>query len=287
MDDDTRSVVLRSQRNELTEHLVYSFLARRTRDPHNRRVLERIASDERSHHDFWRSVSKVDVSPNRFLVWWYALIAVVFGLSFGLRLMEKGEGVAISSYKELLRRFPRARRILRDEERHEKELLSLISEQRLEYASAVVLGLNDALVELSGALAGFTFALRDGRLIGVVGLIMGVAAALSMAASGYLSFREDEDHGGRNPLVAAAYTGVSYIITVLVLVAPYFFLSNVFVALGVMLFFVIIIIMAYTFYISVAKSVSFRKRFGEMALISLGVAVVSFGVGWLLRSLSV
>ena len=48
---------------------------------------------------------------------------------------------------------------------------------------SVVLGLNDELVEFTGALAGFTLALSDHRLIALTGSITGIAAALSMASS--------------------------------------------------------------------------------------------------------
>ena len=51
---------------------------------------------------------------------------------------------------------------------------------RLEYMGSVVLGLNDALVEFTGALAGFTLALSDSRLTALTGSITGIAAALSI-----------------------------------------------------------------------------------------------------------
>ena len=35
----------------------------------------------------------------------------------------------------------------------------MINDERLQYISSMVLGINDALVELTGAPAGFTFAL--------------------------------------------------------------------------------------------------------------------------------
>ena len=50
-------------------------------------------------------------------------------------------------------------------------------------------------------------------------------------------------------------------------------------ALAAMLAVVILIIFFFNYYISVAKSQPFLRRFGEMAAISLGVAVISFGIG--------
>ena len=62
-------------------------------------------------------------------------------------------------------------------------------------------GLNDALVELTGALAGLTFAFKDSRTIALAGLITGISASFSMAASDYLSNKADDD--GKNPTRSA------------------------------------------------------------------------------------
>jgi VIT1/CCC1 family predicted Fe2+/Mn2+ transporter len=140
----------------------------------------------------------------------------------------------------------------------------------------MVLGLNDALVELSGTLAGLTFAFQDTKLISLSGLITGIAASLSMAASEYLSSKAD---GEENAFKSSIYTGVAYIITVIILVLPYLLLSNPFIALGIMIGAVIMIIFVFNLYISVAKNLNFKKRFFQMAAISLGVALLSFFIG--------
>lgn len=151
---------------------------------------------------------------------------------------------------------------------------------RHNYASAIVLGLNDALVEISGTLAGLTLAFQNPLLIGVTGLIMGIAASLSMTASEYFSAREE---GRKDCVTSAMYTGGAYILTLIVLVSPYFFFSNVFTALTAMMISVLAIIGLYTKYISVAKKQSFWGRFFQMALISVGVALISFLVGYGLK----
>jgi len=47
----------------------------------------------------------------------------------------------------------------------------------------------------------------------------------------------------------------------------------------------IVIIVVFTFYISVAKNLTFWNRFFEMAAVCLGVAAISFGIGYLTRVL--
>jgi vacuolar iron transporter family protein len=155
--------------------------------------------------------------------------------------------------------------------------------RRPKYVGSVVLGLNDALVELTGALAGFTLALQNARLIAVVGLITGVAAALSMGASEYLSIRTDGS-GGQHPIRASLYTGTTYIITVLFLVLPFFIFTSHYTAMLVTLIIGIIIIAGFTYYIAKINKVSFLSRFLEMAGISLGITLVSFAIGYLIRT---
>jgi VIT1/CCC1 family predicted Fe2+/Mn2+ transporter len=274
--------IIAQQRAELTEHHIYRHLAERTRDAENRKVLEQVAADELRHFQIWRSITGVEVTPSRWRIGFYVLLARVLGLSFALKLMEGGEGQAQAFYREMAPRYPQVAGIGADEKHHEKQLVTLLNDERLAYAGAIVLGLNDALVELTGTLAGLTLAFRNGPLIAATGLIMGIAAAMSMAASGYLSAQEEEKEE-TDPLKSAAYTGIAYLCTVALLIAPYFLFDDVFVALGVMLATTVAIIAAYTFYVAVAKEVSFAPRFWKMALISVGVAAISFGLGWTIK----
>ena len=80
------------------------------------------------------------------------------------------------------------------------------------------------------------------------------------------------------------YTGVAYLITVALLIAPFALLANVFVALGLMLALALLLIAAFMFYYSVARSESFKHRFVEMACLSFGVAAVSFLIGYALKT---
>jgi len=51
-----------------------------------------------------------------------------------------------------------------------------------------------------------------------------------------------------------------------------------------MIFNAIVVIFLFSFYISVAREISFRKRFLEMVLASLGVAALAFIIGLLARA---
>ena len=257
-------------------------MAAQEKDARNREVLEEIAEDELKHYNFWKTHTGEEPPARTWRAWKFVMMARLLGLTFAVKLMEKGEERAQKSYGDIAKAIPEAEGIVTDENDHEKELMAMIDEERLRYMGSVVLGLSDALVELTGALAGLTLALQKGRLIAVIGLITGIAAALSMAASEYLSTKAEEKER-KSPIKASFYTGVAYVFTVGVLILPYLLFANVIVALSLTVCGALLIILTFSFYISVAKDLSFRERFLEMAGLSLGVAAVSFGIGFVLR----
>jgi VIT1/CCC1 family predicted Fe2+/Mn2+ transporter len=280
--EEIRQKLLAYQKNEITEYHIYKKLARTVGSPENRRILAKIADDELHHYGVWQIHTQQDVAPDRLGIWKYYLISRVFGFTFGVKLMERGEEDAQDSYEQLREVIPEAETIMLEESQHETALLELLDEERLRYTGSMVLGLNDALVELTGALAGLTLALQDTRLVALTGSITGIAAALSMGTSEYLSTKTEET--AKNPVRASIYTGGAYLITVLILILPYLVLTNYYVCLGCTLAGAVMIIALFNYYISVTKDEPFRGRFLEMAGLSLGVAAFSFLIGFLLRT---
>lgn len=278
---EIRKLIRKMQKGEITEYYVYLNIAKRIKNEENKKILEKIAKQEKAHNAFWESHTKEKIKPNRFKIFIYTLMSRLFGYTFTLKLMEKGENHANKTYQKLAEYIPEALKIAAEEDEHEQKLLSLLNEESLNYVGSIVLGLNDALVELSGALAGLTLAMTDPTIIVVSGLITGIAASLSMASSEYLSAKTE---GKPDALKSAFYTGTAYIITVAILILPYLLLgNNKFLALGIMLASVVLIILVFNYYISVAKDLPFKKRFFQMTAISLTVAAISFGIGYLIN----
>jgi VIT1/CCC1 family predicted Fe2+/Mn2+ transporter len=281
LSESVREKVLEFQRTEITEYHIYRRLAKKINSPENAKIIEQIAEDELRHYNGWKKYTNHDVEPRWFNVWFYYLISVVFGFTFGIKLMEQGEQTAQKNYAAVSDSIPEAEKFQHEEDVHEERLINMLDEERLQYAGSIVLGLNDALVELTGALAGLTLALQDVKLIALSGLITGIAASMSMAASEYLSTRsEDTD---KHPVRAAIYTGIAYISTVALLVLPYLLFDNYILDLIITLVTAVIIIAVFNYYISVAKGESFRARFLEMAGLSLSVAAISFVIGYFIR----
>ena len=281
---DTLKQVLELQQNEATEGLIYRRIARFVKKEEDRRVLERIAQEEEAHAAVWQGYTGREVAPNMRRVRLYSFLARVLGYTFAIKRMENGEKGAQGIYEKLSLTIPEAERIMHDEEAHEQALIAMLDEERLKYVGSMVLGLSDALVELTGTLAGLTFALQNTKLVALSGLITGVSATLSMASSEYLSAKSE---GRTDALKSCTYTGVAYCITVALMVLPYLLLpeQSYGLALGIMLAVVIAEIALFSYYVSVTQDRPFGARFGEMAGISLGVAVLAFGIGLLAKAL--
>lgn len=275
-------IIKKMQQNELTESFIYEEIAKFAKGAENKDVLLRLAKEERAHYEIWKKYTGLDMKPEKLKILKYKLIALIFGFTFAVKLMEKGEDAAQVEYGLVAEEIEESILIRQQEEEHEAALLEMLDEERLQYVGSMVLGLNDALVELTGSLAGFTFALQNTRLIALSGLIIGISATFSMASSEFLAARSE---GRNDALKSCTYTGIAYLITVILLIAPYmiFGSASYIPALICMIVIVILIIAGFTYYTSVAQDQPFKSRFLEMACISVGVAVISFVVGILAK----
>ena len=271
-------LVKKAQIDEEQGAILYAFMAKIEKKEENKKLLEQMSKDEKIHAEVWKSITNKNLKPNKLSILWFKILTVIMGYTFVVKIMQKKESLAQVGYEKMKQELPEAAKMLEDERRHEKELYNMLDEERLHYIGAMVLGLNDALVELTGAIAGVTFALANARLVALTGIITGVSATFSMAASNYLAERADN-----NPkaLKSSIYTGVAYLVTVALLVLPYLlFPADMYVAaFAVMIATVILIIMFFNYYISVAKEEPFLKNFATMAIISLSGAAISYIIG--------
>ena len=282
MDEVRLKRLLPLQKMESTEAEVYRRLAKMQSDPVNRTILEGIALEEERHESVISKITGKEVAPNKFQVMKHVILARIFGFTFSIMMMEETERDISSEYRSL-----GLVEIANEEEEHEQKMISMLEEERLRYSGSIVLGMSDALIELTGALAGLTFALKDMDLVALAGLVTGIAAAFSMGASEYLSSRAEKRSG--SAVKAAFFTWISYLITVILLVSPFLILNSkdgsligleIYEAALVFTFTIgLIIVAVFNFYTSVVERVSFKSRFFEMAGILGVVSLISYGIG--------
>ena len=287
MDEARLERLLVLQRMEATEAEVYRRLAKMQHNPVNKAILEGIALEEERHEVFISKMTGQVVTPDKFQIIKQIILARIFGFTFSIMMMEATENDVASEYREL-----GLNEIAEEEDVHEENMISMLDEERLRYSGSIVLGMSDALIELTGALAGLTFALKDLDLVALAGLITGIAAAFSMGASEYLSSRAEKREV--SAISSAFFTWISYLITVMLLVSPYLIIdptgpgafgldTHVLALVGTFII-GLIIVAVFNFYTSVVEKVSFTSRFMEMVGILGGVSLISYAIGIALGS---
>ena len=282
IDEKIIKKLLFAQSFEKTEYFILKNLSLRSKDEKTKNVLLKLANYSSRHYNILKKHSGKNVDEGGLTIFYYIVTSRILGFTFCLKLLEKRENKAGEIYHLIAKTHPDFEQLIRDEEENEGDLIKLIDEEVLKYMGSVVLGLNDALVELTGALAGFTLAMQNNRLIGSAGLITGIAASLSMASSEYLSTKTEP--GGKNPLKAAVYTGIAYVLTVIFLIFPYFISSNYLISLMMTLINAAVVILLFSYYASILQGTSIAKRFFENIAISFSIAAISFLIGYLVRT---
>ncbi len=265
--------------HQYKDYVIFSSLAKIESNEGFRSILQKLIQQEYRDYQFWIEFSQKKVFAVPFYeILFFKFLRHVFGLTFTAKFLERDEGTIIAAYEKLMNSLEDPSRslvaeILEREREHEQILINQFKEGKVEFLGSIILGLNDGLVELSGALIGFSFTISQNSTVAVLGCITGIAAAFSMSASAYLQARYDRT---KNPLVAATYTGVTYLIVVLLLIAPFFIMGTKSGALVVLGGIIVGIITVTSFYASVVFDRKFFEVAREMVFLSVGVASITF-----------
>jgi len=281
MKEETLKKILVYQKNEITEHILYGALAKRLKG-RNSEILYKISSDELKHYNFFKKITGKDIKPDYVKIFFYRLVSRIFGITFTMKMMSNGEDQAEQSYEEVEDQVPGIKKIIAEEVKHEESLISQVEEGIITHMGSMVLAINNSIQEITGIVVGLTFALSNSLLVGKTALISGMAATLAMVASEYLSQKAEADDSAE-PLKAAVYTGIVYVFVVAAIVSPYFIFSNHYTALAVALGAVVIIVSAFTFFMSVVKGLRYRKALLEVTTITSAVVALSLGLGMLIK----
>jgi VIT1/CCC1 family predicted Fe2+/Mn2+ transporter len=271
--------LLKYQKTEITVHHVYLNLANKAKG-NNAVILRKIAADELCHYHQFRKHTGKDIHPDRLKVWFYSFVTVVMGLTFTLKMMENGEELAEVNYDAVEASYPEIKKIIVDEVSHEKLLHAEIDDERLRYLGSIALALNNSAQEFTGIAVGLTFALQNAKATGSTTLVSGLAATLAMMASEYLSQKTESHDGAKgSPLKAALYAGGVYLAMVLLIVTPYFIYQNHIDAMLVTVACVFMVMVVFSFFMSVVKDLKFGKVLAEGLAITGVVVAASYVIG--------
>ena len=270
-------------KDEYKDYMVYKFLAERERDPERKKLLEEMARQELEHYGFWKELAGKDCKVKVSKRYLYTLLLArrILGLTFTVKLLEMHESEVISAYKRYLPKLKgkyreELEKIIRDEEEHEKNLMGQINEKIVRYLGFIALGLADAIIEITGVHAGFLGATATTIVAGVAGLIVGLSAAISMAAAAYLQAKHE---GSEAPLPSAGATGIAYFVAVVLLALPYFVTHSSILAFIASVAIAVMLVAFFTFYSSVINETSFKREFLENTGILFGTAAAAYVFG--------
>jgi VIT1/CCC1 family predicted Fe2+/Mn2+ transporter len=274
--------------DEHFDHLVYRELARRERNGPRRELLERLAEMERKHYEFWQSLvpsHKPKFYSLRFRV--ILLLRALLGLTFVTKLLERHESEVVRRYREVLERVDgdvreRVEEFLRDEEEHERALLSQIDEPLLRYIGFIALGLSDSMIEVTGVHAGFLGVTASTIIAGVAGLIVGFAASISMGVAAYLKAKSELRS---KPVTSGMVTGTAYLLSTVLLALPYFTTHDMLLAFSGSVILAILLASFFSYYVAVINDSSFKREAVENVVLIMGTAAATFLFGEFLGNL--
>ena len=283
---DLAKLAAESAADEYADGAVYKALSRRERNPEFKKALENIASGEQSHYEFWKTYAPdAKVSAKRLRLYVILLLRFTLGLTFTLKFMERHEGKLHERYRRIAESIPsedkaRFTEMMESEEGQEDLLIGKIHEDRVKYMSFIVLGLADAVVEISGIHAGSLGIYGETRLAGLAGIIAGMAASIAMGTAAYAQAKQGFQGSAK---WSAIYTGVSYMVTAVFLALPYFLTGSQSAALTASLVIGVMLVATMTFYDNVISARPFKRQFGEIAGIILAASLALFIIGTVVR----
>ena len=273
--------------DEWSDYTLYDRLAKTVAaDSPFAGVLAELSSTEHRHYEFWRKyVPGEQPRLGRLKLYWILFLRRFLGLTFATRYLDRHESKVVKEYQGLERLIPEADRsdyqaMVEDEREHEKAFAQKVESSVVRYISFVVLGLADALVEISGIHAGSLGFYDKTEIAGLAGLIAGGAASIAMASAAFDQAKQGFKGSAR---LSATYTGISYFVTAIFLATPYFLTSDMVVALGVSLTVAVTILAVTTWYAIVIQQKPFLRDFVEILAILFAATIVLYAFGSLVR----
>lgn len=189
--------------DEYKDSILYASLSREEKDPKLKEEFLRLSHMESNHAKFWYEfLAKRGKKPDKIKIGRLRLFSVkmlrkLLGPGTVVSLLEMGENSAIQKYFRFLTKYKLSEeereilsKIILDELEHERFFYESKKRFHVENIRDFVLGMNDGLVELLGAVTGLSAVyIHNPKIVGISGLIVGVAGALSMGIGAFISVR--------------------------------------------------------------------------------------------------
>jgi VIT1/CCC1 family predicted Fe2+/Mn2+ transporter len=288
-----REVATVAARSEYVDSQIFRHLAnthKSRKREHARElavVFDELSETEYQHYQFWRkfSPSAVESKVGRLRLGEVVLIEAVLGAAFAIKFLQRHEKSTLEKYRSVENLIPEEdtrtfRKILKDEAEHEKMLAEQVPSTVLRYMSFIVLGLADAIVEISGIHAGSLGVYNSTELTGLAGIVAGAAASISMASAAFAQAKQGFQGSAK---ISAMATGLSYFANAVLLAAPYFLISKPALAMGASLTAALGVLVFTSYYNSIISGADFRRDLAELAGTMFGASVALLLLGEAIR----
>jgi len=239
--------------NELNDADLYKRISNRImhtfrRSERNEKIamkLMELSSIETRHAGFWAEIIKRrgGTPPpfrrrNPVYYKYVGFLQKIFGISFLVRYLERGEEEAIREYSEYLERESKEQwereqlsKILDDEREHEDTFIKMSEELKgsADKVKDAIYGMSDGLIEVLASVAGLTGVFIDHMYIAIGGIVFGISGLISMTIGSYLSEKakgQIEVNASYSAGRAAGNTATYYSIGAVIPIIPFLFLQR-------------------------------------------------------------
>lgn len=286
------SVASAGVKDEYGDYEIYRHLAlyhKDARRAHRRKlgdVFQRLSETEYKHYEFWKKYSpRTEAKVSRLKLYGIIIFEAIFGATFAVKFLERHEESTLRQYRHIGERIPqedksRFEQMVKEEQELEVSLAQEVQSNFVKYMSFIVLGLADAIVEISGIHAGSLGIYSSTRLTGLAGIIAGAAASIAMATAAYAQAKQSFRG---SPKISAVMTGVSYFVSAACLAAPYFIETDPIYAMSASLSIAVVILLLTTYYNAVISTTHFLREFLELAGIMFGATLALYILGEIMR----
>jgi VIT1/CCC1 family predicted Fe2+/Mn2+ transporter len=291
--------------NELNDASFYERISKRImssfrkshRNENIAKKLLELSAIESTHARFWAELIKKKgrIPPpfkkrNAAYYSYIGFLQRIFGISFLVRYLERGEVDAIREYSDYIEKESKEQwereqlnKILADERDHEDVFIKMTDELKgnADNIRDAIYGMSDGLIEVLASVAGLTGVFVNNIYIAVGGIVFGASGLISMTIGAYLSEHakgQIESGQKHTPGKAAGNTALYYFFGAIVPIIPFLFLQR-YTALITAFALVMMVDGVVTSVISVQSSGKLsRDLFRSLGLVTLGF-IATFIVG--------
>jgi VIT1/CCC1 family predicted Fe2+/Mn2+ transporter len=288
---------------ELLHEQVFCRLSEMERNKELKQILAKLSSMEGVHASLWQKLVGSNTATRharlmQFAVSVIAAMRKIIGVALTTKIMERVEYDTEDQLDSLIKKgivTKKERAAISDIDRMDERDEAPLEKRIIMHGGVlnnirdVTFGMNDGLVEVLAAVAGFGVALQAASLVLVAGFIVAVSGTLSMAAGAYLATNYEKNIHEKESQYSSAgksayYVGLFYLIGALFPVAPFAFGIGGYHGIMLSILVTALVLIIVSTLIAIVSDVKISHSMTKTLIISLGAVAVTMLLGSYARS---